>query len=73
MQRIGEPAYKVGLSGGHNRQALCSIHDVFHVSLLRPHHDTGLGTDILPTEVDGEVEFEVEKILKHRQVRGEDQ
>ena len=72
MQKIGKTAYKLDLSGGHCRQALCNIHDVFHVSLLRPLRDNGLGTDVPPIEVDGEVEFEVEAILKHRQIRGQD-
>ena len=72
LQRIGEMAYKLDLSGGHHRQALRNIHDVFHVSLLRPHRDNGLGTDVPPIEVDGDMEFEVESILKHRQIRGED-
>ena len=66
-------AYKLDLSGGRYRQALCGIHDVFHVSLLRPHCDNGLRTDIPPIEVDRDVEFEVEAILKHSQIRGEDQ
>ena len=43
------------------------------MSLLTPHRDNGLGTDVPPIDVDGEVEFKVEAILKHRQVRGEDQ
>ena len=43
------------------------------MSLLRPHRDNGLGTDVPPIDVDGEVEFEVEAILKHRQIQGEDQ
>ena len=72
LQKIGKTAYKLDLSGGRHRQALRNIHDVFHVSLLRPHRDNGLGTDIPPIDVDGEVEFEVEAILKHRQIRGED-
>ena len=73
LQKIGKMAYKLDFSGGCYRQALRNIHDVFHVSLLRPHRDNGLGTDVLPIDVDGEVEFEVEAILKHRQIRGEDQ
>ena len=72
LQRIGQTAYKLDLSGQRHRQALRNIHDIFHVSLLRPHRDNGLGTDIPPIDVDGEVEFEVEAILKHRQIRGED-
>ena len=73
LQKIGATAYKLDLSGGRHRQALCNIHEVFHVSLLRPHRDNGLGTDVPPIEVDGDMEFEVEAILKHRQIRGEDQ
>ena len=73
LQRIGKTAYKLDLSGGHHRQALRNIHDVFHVSLLRPHGDNGLGTDVPPIDVDGEMEFEVEAILRHRQIRGKDQ
>ena len=72
LQKIGKMAYKLDLSGGRHRQALCNVHDVFYVSLLRSHRDNGLVTDIPPIDVDGEVEFEVETILKHRQIRGED-
>ena len=72
LQKIGKMAYKLDLSGGCYSQALWNIHEVLHVSLLRPHRDNGLGTDILPIDIDGEVEFEVEAILKHRQIRGED-
>ena len=73
LQKIGKMAYKLDLSRGRHCQALQNIHDVFHVSLLRPHWDNGLGTGVLPIDVDGEVEFEVEAILKHTQIRGEDQ
>ena len=72
LQKIGKMAYKLDLSRGRYRQALWNIHDVFHVSLLRPHQDNGLGTDVPPIDVDGEVEFEVEAILKHRKIRGKD-
>ena len=47
------------------------MHDIFHIRLLRPHYNNGLGTDVLPIEVDCAVKFEVEKIMDHRQVRGE--
>ena len=70
LQKIGKTPYKLDLSGGSHRQALRNIHDIFHVNLLRPHRDNRLGTGILPIDVDGEVEFEVEAILKHRQIRG---
>ena len=72
LQKIGETAYKLDLSGGCYSQALRNIHDVFHFSLLRPRRDNRLETDIPPIDVDGDVEFEVETILKHRQIRGED-
>ena len=72
FQKIGKTAYKLDLSGGRYHQALRNIHDVFHVSLLRPDRDNRLGTDVSPIDIDGTVEFEVETILKHRQVRGED-
>ena len=72
LQKIGQTAYKLDLLGGRHRQALRNIHDVFHVSLLRPHRYNGLGTDVPPIDVDGKVEFKVEAILKHRQIRGED-
>ena len=73
LQKIGETVYKLDLSVGCYHQALRGIHDIFHVSLLRPHRNNGLKTDVPPIEVDGDVEFEVEAILKHRQIRGEDQ
>ena len=73
LQKIGQTAYKLDLLGGRHHQALRNIHDVFHVSLLRPHRDNRLGTDVPPIDVNGEVEFEVEAILKHRQIQGEDQ
>ena len=72
LQKIGEMVYKLDLSAGHYRQALRNIHDVFHVSLLRPHGDNGPGTDVSPIDINGDVKFEVEAILKHRQIRGED-
>ena len=73
LQKIGKMVYKLDVSGGRYRQALSIIHDIFHVSLLRPHRDNGLGTDVPPIVIDEYVEFEVEAILKHRQIRGEDQ
>lgn len=73
IKRIGQTAYKLDLEGGRHRQALRGVHDVFHVSLLRPYDDNGLGTTVPAIEVDGEQEFEVSAILKHRVVRGEDQ
>ena len=72
LQKISKMAYKLDPSGGRHRQALRNIHDVFHVRLLRPHRNNGLGTDVPPIDVDRDMQFEVESILKHRQIRGED-
>ena len=44
LQKIGKTAYKLDLSGGHYRQALRNIHDVFHTSLLRPQTSTTMMT-----------------------------
>ena len=60
LQKISNMAYKLDLSGGRYHQVLCNIHGVFHVSLLRPHHDNGLGIDVPPIDVNGDLEFEVE-------------
>ena len=70
-RRIGQTAYQLDLTGGRQRQALQGIHNIFHVSLLRPYEDNGLGAAVPPIEVEEGQEFEVEKILQHRTVRGE--
>ena len=67
----GKAAYKLELSRGCSHQALRGIHDVLHASLLKPHCNKGLVMDILRIKVDSEVEFEVEKILKQRNIREE--
>ena len=47
-----------------------TIHDVFHVSLLTPFKETDVhGPAFInppPNEIEGEEEYEIEKILKHR-------
>jgi hypothetical protein len=45
------------------------IHDVFHISLLKPYHSDGTVQPPPPIEIDGELEYEVEKILMHRSVK----
>ena len=47
------------------------VHNVFHISLLRPYHTGGNGVSPPePIVVDGTAEFEVERILAHRDHRG---
>ena len=62
-ERIGPTAYRLDLSGGKHRQALKGIHDVFHVSLLKPFKDNGMVANVPPVEVDEHEEYEIEKIL----------
>jgi transposase InsO family protein len=63
MARVGEVAYKVQLP------PTLKWHDVFHVSLLRPYVDSGrVAPPPLPEIIQGEVEYEVEEILGHRDV-----
>ena len=46
------------------------VHDVFHVSLLKAYRRDGrVQPPLPPIEVDGELEFEVEAILEHRDLR----
>ena len=62
MTKVGEAAYRLDMSGHFSR-----IHPVFHVSLLHAHHAGGLiPTPPEPVEVDGQLEYEVERILGHR-------
>ena len=64
LERIGEVAYKLELP------PTMRIHDVFHVSLLKQYHSDGRiqpppAADI----INGEPEWEVERILGHRLVK----
>ena len=68
LERIGETAYRLDLS---SRAALRRIHNVFHVSLLREYKSNGVYAEVPPIEVDGEAEFEVSEIKRHRERRGE--
>ena len=62
-ERIGQTAYRLDLSGGKHRQALRGIHDIFHISLLKPYKDNGMAANALPVEIDEHEEYEIEKIL----------
>ncbi len=62
VNRVGKQAYELELP------PTMKMHDVFHVSLLRPYHDQG---EHQPPPVtilmDGEQEHEVQIVLNHRQ------
>ena len=62
-ERIGQTAYCLDLSSGKHRQALRGIHDVFHVSLLKPFKDNGMAANVPPVEINEHEEYEIEKIL----------
>ena len=66
-ERIGETAYRVDLQG----KGLDGIHDVFHVSLLRPYLSNGLATEVPPIKLDGELEYEIAAIKGHCVSHGE--
>ena len=69
VRRIGETAYELDL-----KQKYARIHPVFHVSLLKKHMAGGASpAPPDPIEVDGQQEYEVEKILGHRQLRNRTQ
>ena len=65
--RVGPTAYKLKLKG----TGLQGIHDVFHVSLLRPYANNGLYQPVPPIELDDGPEYEVDGIKNHRTCRGE--
>ena len=46
--RIGQTAYRLDLT---DRQALRSIHDVFHIGLLKPYKDNGMAASAPPIVV----------------------
>jgi hypothetical protein len=64
-KRIGPVAYTLELP-----KSLGKVHNTFHVSLLKPYkHDARHQNPPPPVELDGELEFEVETILDHRERR----
>jgi hypothetical protein len=61
VAEINAVAYKLDLP------STMDIHNVFHVSLLKPFIPGRTPPPPLPIEVDGELVYEVEKILLHRE------
>ena len=62
-KRIAQTAYHLDLSGGKHRQALRGIHDIVHISLLKPYKDNGMAANAPSVEIDEHEEYEIEKIL----------
>ena len=64
LQRIGELAYKLELPNN------LRIHNVFHVSKLKEFHDDGrMQSPPPPILVEGEEEYEIDKVYKHRDLK----
>ena len=62
LQRVGKTTYKLDLQG-----RFTGVHNVFHVSQLKPHLPRETSEEPPPpVEVEGEPQFEVETLLKHR-------
>jgi hypothetical protein len=62
LQCVNEVAYKLTLPPS------LKIHHVFHVSLLKPYHQ-GVQPPPIPELIEGELEYEVESVLAHRDVQ----
>ena len=62
-ERTGQTTYHLDLTGGRHRQALRGIHNVFHVSLLKPYKDNGMAANAPPSLIDENEEYKMEKIL----------
>jgi hypothetical protein len=64
VAKVGKAAYRLKLLGNMR------IHDVFHVSLLKP-YVSGHGAPPPPIlSVEGDLEYEIERIIDHRVHRG---
>jgi hypothetical protein len=59
--KVNDVAYRLQLP------ETMTIHDVFHVSLLKAYKAGSARPPPIPLEIEGELEFEVEKILLHRE------
>ena len=66
ISRVGPSAYRLDMGSGIFKD----VHPVFHVSLLREYVSNGLHEAPPPVILEGEEEFEVEKIYGHRRYRG---
>ena len=65
---VGSQAYKLELTALYAR-----LHPVFHVSLLKQYVPGNVGQTIAvpePVLVGDEIEYEVDKVLRHRRRRG---
>ena len=60
VKRIGAVAYQLDLPSN------MKLHDVFHISLLREYHSDGTVQPPPPLLIEGEEEFEVDRLLDHR-------
>ena len=61
---VNDVAYKLELP------ETMQVHDVFHVSLLKPYSDDpNVAPPPAPIVVDGELEYTVERIMRHRDKR----
>lgn len=69
LDAVGTQAYRLALPSSYR------VHNVFHVSLLEPYHprDAKAADAIMPLPelVEGEEEYEVERILEHRNKKGQ--
>ena len=72
-EEIGKTVNRLDLIGGHHRQALSGIHDVFHVALLRPYQDNSMQASTPPVMVHESVEYETKRFLQHRALMGKTQ
>jgi hypothetical protein len=64
LERIGQVAYRLDMP------ANLKMHNVFHVSLLKPYRSDGRVQPPPPLiELENSLEFEVERILDHRQMK----
>jgi hypothetical protein len=64
VERIGKVAYKLELPPN------LKMHNVFHVQLLKKYRDNGkVQPPPPPIEIDDSLEYEVERVLGHREVK----